>query len=99
MSCPLYGRIWDTGILGYQVSLTSDYFQAEDFYSLNEDVVAEQAEIAEAAAAAAGEPSNELASYSLPDQGLLASGVLPPPPPPKLQLPARANRRGPKSNR
>lgn len=68
---------------------------------MNEDVVAEQAEIAEAAAAAAaaGEPSNELASYSLPDQGLLASGVLPPPPPPKLQLPGRANRRGPKSNR
>ena len=83
-------------LLGYQAS---DFFQAEDFYSLNEDVVAEQAEIAEAAAAAAGEPSNELASYSLPDQGLLASGVLPPPPPPKLQLPARGSRRGPKSNR
>ena len=61
--------------------------------------MAQQAEIAEAAAAAAGEPSNELASYSLPDQGLLASGVLPPPPPPKLQLPARGSRRGPKSNR
>lgn len=37
--------------------------------------MAEQAEIAEAAAAAAGEPSNELASYSLPDPGLLASGI------------------------
>ena len=55
--------------------------------------MAEQAEIAEAALAAAGEPSNELASYALPDPGLLASGVLPPPPPPKLI------KRGPKNNR
>merc|ERR1712098_498606 len=63
-----------------------DCSQAEDFYVLNE-------EVAEAAAAAAadgqdGEPSNELASYTLPDPEILATGVLPPPAAPaKLTFP------------
>merc|ERR1711892_642961 len=60
-----------------------DCSQAEDFYSLNEDVAA-----AAAAATAAGagdgdgvsfpEATNDQASYSLPSQALLATGVLPP---------------------
>ena len=61
-----------------------DCSQAEDFYSLNEDVAAAAA----AATAAgeeggAGEPSNELATYTLPDQS----------------QPAAPLRRGPKKNR
>merc|ERR1712117_595271 len=66
-----------------------DCSQAEDFYALNEDV----AEAAAAAAAAAadgqdGEPSNELASCTLPDPEILATGVLPPPAAPaKLTFP------------
>merc|ERR1712106_68524 len=63
-----------------------DWSQAEDFYSLNEEVAA-----AAAAATAAvvgdgeGEASNELAAYSLPSdaaeaasRAVLATGVLPP---------------------
>ena len=71
-----------------------DCSQAEDFYSLNEEVAA-----AAAAATAAGEnggsgeSSNELASYTLPGG---QSDLLPPPP--ALTLNARKNR-GPKKNR
>ena len=63
-------------------------FKAEDFYSLNEDVVA--AAIAASEKGQDGEPSNDLAAYSLPDSEVLGSGVLPPPPPPKLILPNNA---------
>ena len=73
---------------------------AEDFYSLNEDIVAEQEAIA---AAAAGESSNELSTYTLPDAETF-SGVVPPDQPPKLVLPPAAGakvgrRRGPKKTR
>merc|ERR1712014_52971 len=66
-----------------------DCSQAEDFYSLNEEVAAAAAAAAEAAAGrseagGAGEPSNELASYTLPGG---QSDLLPPPPP--LTLNAR----------
>ena len=75
-----------------------DCSQAEDFYSLNEEVAAAAAAAAEAAngrseAGGAGEPSNELASYTLPGG---QSDLLPPPAP--LTLNARRNR-GPKKNR
>ena len=43
-----------------------DCSQAEDFYSLNEDVAAAAA-AASAEAGGAGEPSNELATYTLPE--------------------------------
>ena len=54
--------------------------QAEDFYSLNEEVAA-----AAAAATAAGagqeegEAASDLVSYSQPNNAALAIGVLPPP--------------------
>ena len=73
-----------------------DCSQAEDFYSLNEEVAAAAAAAAEAAAGrsdAEGEPSNELASYTLPGG---ETDFLPPPAP--LTLNARRNR-GPKKNR
>ena len=79
--------------------------QAEDFYALNEDVAEAAALAAEAAAnGQSGEPSNELASYTLPDAELLATGVLPPPGPGKLLAnnPAQSGkvgrRRGGKKN-
>ena len=62
-----------------------DCSQAEDFYSLNEDVAAAAAAATAAAEeGGAGEPSNELATYTLPEQA--------PPAPTPL-------RRGPKKNR
>ena len=70
---------------------------AEDFYSLNEDIVAEQEAIA--AAAAEGESSNELSTYTLPDAETF-TGVLPPAPAPKLTLPSQKvpRKRGPKKH-
>ena len=60
-----------------------DCSQAEDFYSLNEDVAAAAAAATAAAEeGGAGEPSNELATYTLPEQS----------------LPAAPLRRGPKKN-
>ena len=52
--------------------------QAEDFYSLNEEVAAAAA-AATAYGAREGEASSDLASYSLPNSAALATGVLPPP--------------------
>merc|ERR1711953_1392738 len=54
-----------------------DCSQAEDFYSLNEDVAAAAAAATAAAEeGGAGEPSNELASYTLPEQPLPPSAPL-----------------------
>ena len=54
-----------------------DCSQAEDFYSLNEDVAAAAAAATAAAEeGGAGEPSNELASYTLPEQTPQASAAL-----------------------
>ena len=56
--------------------------QAEDFYSLNEEVAAAAAAATAAGAglgAREGEATSDLASYSLPNSAALANGVLPPP--------------------
>merc|ERR1711881_266516 len=73
-----------------------DCSQAEDFYSLNEDVAAAAA-AATAAGAGDGEATNDLATYSLPADGAdaaspaqLVTGVLPPP----AQVPSRVGRKG-----
>ena len=99
-------RIETQKILKLKLSLTllTLLLQAEDFYVLNEDVAEAAALAAEAAAdRQAGEPSNELASYTLPDAELLATGVLPPPGPALLtKTPAKSGkigrRRGGKKN-
>ena len=62
-----------------------DCSQAEEFYSLNEDVLAAAVAVDEAAGAgagsqAAGDASGGLGVYQLPEQpAVLAGGVLPPP--------------------
>merc|ERR1712173_258835 len=73
-----------------------DCSQAEDFYSLNEDVAAAAA-AATAAGAGDGEATNDMATYSLPADGAdaaspaqLVTGVLPPP----AQVPSRVGRKG-----
>merc|ERR1711892_752618 len=57
-----------------------DCSQAEDFYSLNEDVAAAAAAATAAGAGQGygeGEATNDQATYSLPSEALLATGVLP----------------------
>jgi len=74
-----------------------DCSQAEDFYSLNEDVAAAAAAATAAGGAdGEGEATNDLATYSLPgnaaeaaSRAVLATGVLPP-----TEGASRAGRRG-----
>ena len=87
----------------YQRILTVYYeiavFQAEDFYSLNEEVAAAAAAATAAGAGGDGEASDDLTSYTSPEadaadpEGLVA-GVLPP-----AQGAGRGGRRGGKANK